>query len=407
MSKRKKLRTSGGEGVHPPKPPKNSRRGNADGAPQTSELDCLPFPKSIEGKSGPTSSAELNGEELAQAASSGKGEHVSGGERGRVEEAASLQLKRAQPPGARQCARWGWKARTGEKLPERVGSCLPLRPHSSLSPFLPGSCCIPFQNSLGKLVPQSAKPRKTVTRQAETRGEDVATRASHPEAPPEPGALHAAKPGAGRAPWARNAGDQRAGTRRRPRAERPGPLGGSPSPTVGRQPPWPPAASHRKGSPTASSTQEHLSGGGHASDSWPEAEGALAAGDGGPGGHPPSSQACGAPREGGRRRPRRPQCPVLPAQGAPDPVADVQQARRRSSRGPQRSGATALPGSLGPSRDGPEPRCGAQQASPPRPPTSQTRPPGGGCAAVELSFLPDSQIQEALDAPGLGAPTRA
>nr|XP_058148778.1 break repair meiotic recombinase recruitment factor 1 [Dasypus novemcinctus] len=201
MSKRKKLRTSGGEGVHPPKPPKNSRRGNADGAPQTSELDCLPFPKSIEGKSGPTSSAELNGEELAQAASrrgrpprapssrpvsSFPGEHVSGGERGRVEEAASLQLKRAQPPGARQCARWGWKARTGEKLPERVGSCLPLRPHSSLSPFLPGSCCIPFQNSLGKLVPQSAKPRKTVTRQAETRGEDVATRASHPVRPENP-----------------------------------------------------------------------------------------------------------------------------------------------------------------------------------------------------------------------------
>uniref|UniRef100_A0A7N5KDS8 Break repair meiotic recombinase recruitment factor 1 n=1 Tax=Ailuropoda melanoleuca TaxID=9646 RepID=A0A7N5KDS8_AILME len=125
MSKRKKLRTSGGEGVRPPKAPKNPRLGDSDGPPQSSEWDSLCLPEELEGRSGPIPSAEQRTEEPVQTAPSSHDE----------EAGAPSRLLR-QP----------------EKEP------VP----SPLS-----------QNSARRFVPQFAKPRKTVTRQAELREEDL------------------------------------------------------------------------------------------------------------------------------------------------------------------------------------------------------------------------------------------
>ncbi|XP_057565166.1 break repair meiotic recombinase recruitment factor 1 isoform X2 [Hippopotamus amphibius kiboko] len=125
MSKRKKLRTSGGEGIHPPKLPRNPRPGNSDRAPQSSRLGHLRHAEETESRSGPTPSAEQCREELGQTASSSPDK-----------EAGALPRLLGQP----------------EKEP------VPLPPS---------------QNSVGRFVPQFAKPRKTATRQAERREEDL------------------------------------------------------------------------------------------------------------------------------------------------------------------------------------------------------------------------------------------
>uniref|UniRef100_A0A8C3W3F5 Uncharacterized protein n=1 Tax=Catagonus wagneri TaxID=51154 RepID=A0A8C3W3F5_9CETA len=124
MSKRKKLRTSGAEGIRPLKLPKNSRPGDSDGAPQSSRLGHLYHPEESEGRSGPAPSAEQSREEPEQVASSSPDK----------EAAAPSRLLRQ---------------------PEEEPAPFPLS-----------------QNSVGRFVPQFAKPRKTVTRQAERREED-------------------------------------------------------------------------------------------------------------------------------------------------------------------------------------------------------------------------------------------
>ncbi|XP_072643133.1 break repair meiotic recombinase recruitment factor 1 isoform X3 [Canis lupus baileyi] len=124
MSKRKKLRTSGG-GVRPPKAPKNPRLGDSGGPPQSSEQSSLCLPEESEGRSGPIPSAEQRTEEPVQALSSSHDE-----------EAGAPSRLFGQP----------------EKGP------------------------VPFalsQNSARRYVPQFAKLRKTATRQAELKEEDL------------------------------------------------------------------------------------------------------------------------------------------------------------------------------------------------------------------------------------------
>uniref|UniRef100_A0A8C7ELZ7 Uncharacterized protein n=1 Tax=Neovison vison TaxID=452646 RepID=A0A8C7ELZ7_NEOVI len=125
MSKRKKLRTSGGEGVRPLKAPKNPRLGDSDRPPQNSEWGSSCLPEESESRSEPVSSAEQKMEEPVQTASSSHDE-----------EAGAPSKLLGQP----------------EKEP------VP----SPLS-----------QNPARRFVPQFAKPRKTVIGQAELREEDL------------------------------------------------------------------------------------------------------------------------------------------------------------------------------------------------------------------------------------------
>ncbi|XP_029774584.1 uncharacterized protein C19orf57 homolog isoform X5 [Suricata suricatta] len=125
MTKRKKLRTSGGEGICSPKFPKNPRLGDSGGCPQSSEWGSSCLPEESEGRSGPVPSAEQRTEEPGQAASSPTAEE-------------------AQVPSSL----------LGQ--PEKEPAPLPLS-----------------QNSARRFVPQFAKPRMTVTRSAEMRGEDL------------------------------------------------------------------------------------------------------------------------------------------------------------------------------------------------------------------------------------------
>ncbi|XP_031545378.2 break repair meiotic recombinase recruitment factor 1 isoform X2 [Vicugna pacos] len=138
MSKRKKLRTSGGEGTRPLKFPKNPRRGDSDRAPQNSTLGHLHHPEESAGRSGPAPSAEQSREEPGQAA-------------------PSSPDKEAGAP-----------------------SRLPGQPEKEPVPFPPS------QNSVGRFVPQFAKPRKIMTRQAERREEDLRSGAFSSETLPEP-----------------------------------------------------------------------------------------------------------------------------------------------------------------------------------------------------------------------------
>uniref|UniRef100_A0A8C6MN15 Uncharacterized protein n=1 Tax=Moschus moschiferus TaxID=68415 RepID=A0A8C6MN15_MOSMO len=126
MSKRKKLRTSGREGLRLPKLPKNPRIEDSDRTSSLSSmLDYLHHPEESESGSGLTPSAERSGEEPGQAA-------------------ASTPDNEADTPSRL----------LGQ--PEREPVPLP-----------------PSQDSVGKFVPQFAKPRKTVRRQAERREEGL------------------------------------------------------------------------------------------------------------------------------------------------------------------------------------------------------------------------------------------
>ncbi|XP_054572824.1 break repair meiotic recombinase recruitment factor 1 isoform X2 [Eptesicus fuscus] len=142
MSKRKKLRTSG-EGIRPPKPPKHPRLRDSDGDPQSFQFGPLSHPEESKGRSGPVPSTEQSGEESGQEASS------------------SLDKE----PGA----------------PSRLLS----QPEKEPIPFPPS------QNSDRRFVPQFAKPRKTVTRLAAAREEDLGSGAFSSETPPEPSAQRA------------------------------------------------------------------------------------------------------------------------------------------------------------------------------------------------------------------------
>nr|XP_012417324.1 PREDICTED: uncharacterized protein C19orf57 homolog [Odobenus rosmarus divergens] len=167
MSKRKKLRTSGGEGVCPLKAPKNPRLGDSDATPQNSEWGSLCLPEESEGRLEPISSAEQRTEEPVQTASSSHDE----------EAGAPSRLLR-QPKE--------------EPVPTLLS-----------------------QNSARRFVPQFAKPRKTVTRQAELREEDLGGGAPKisQETPPEPSTQQARsqlwEESLGLAPWeARELGAQ-------------------------------------------------------------------------------------------------------------------------------------------------------------------------------------------------------
>ncbi|KAF5928989.1 hypothetical protein HPG69_018168 [Diceros bicornis minor] len=267
MSKRKKARTSGGEGIRLPKPPKNLRLGDCDGAPQSSQSGCLHHPDESEGSSGPASSAERSREEPGQAASSSPEEE-------------------AGPPSRLL------------RQPEEEPGRLP-----------------PSQTSLGRFVPQFAKPRKTVTRQAARRAEDLGSGACGSEAPPEPSAQQAESQ-----PWeeslghalreARGPGDQTQADGAPPghssqNPVMPVPSSGHPQPSASTDaaPEWGtvPVASER-------ASQGHLSEQGTSTPDGGSTEGAWFPGDCGQEGHLPSSDAeekepdPGAPREGGAQR---------------------------------------------------------------------------------------------------------
>uniref|UniRef100_A0A3Q2HQM1 Break repair meiotic recombinase recruitment factor 1 n=1 Tax=Equus caballus TaxID=9796 RepID=A0A3Q2HQM1_HORSE len=124
MTKRRKLRTSG-EGIHTPRPPKNPRLGDSAGAPRSSQVGHVPHPEELEGSPGQAPSAEQSREEPEQSASSSPEEEA----------------------GA----------------PSRLLG----QPDEEPAPFPPS------QNSVGRFVPQFAKPRRTVRRQAAMREEDL------------------------------------------------------------------------------------------------------------------------------------------------------------------------------------------------------------------------------------------
>ncbi|XP_023575933.1 uncharacterized protein C19orf57 homolog isoform X2 [Octodon degus] len=136
MSKRKKLRTAG---IHPPKPPKNPQPGDSNGDSQSSKLGGLP----------PTSESEDS-----------------------LTSAAPAEPSRQEPGPAIS------------SLPqeETIATSFLGQPEKEAAP-LPAS-----QTSLGRFVPQFAKPRKTVTRKAEIREEDPERRAVSLETLPSPSA---------------------------------------------------------------------------------------------------------------------------------------------------------------------------------------------------------------------------
>ncbi|XP_027437566.2 uncharacterized protein C19orf57 homolog isoform X4 [Zalophus californianus] len=167
MSKRKKLRTSGGEGVRPMKAPKNPRLGDSDAPPQNSEWGSLCLREESEGRLEPMPSAERRTEEPVQTVSSSHDE----------EAGAPLRL-------------------LGQPEEEPVPALF-------------------SQNSARRFVPPFAKPRKTVTRQTELREEDLGGGAPKisQETPPEPSAQQARsqlwEESLGLAPWeARELGAQ-------------------------------------------------------------------------------------------------------------------------------------------------------------------------------------------------------
>ncbi|XP_076977739.1 break repair meiotic recombinase recruitment factor 1 isoform X2 [Tamandua tetradactyla] len=296
MSKRKKLRTSaeenliskdlakGREGIHPPKPPKNSRPGNINRAPQISELDSVLHPEETPGKSGPTPSAEPSWGDLAQVASSSMDEETG------VPLGFLTQLEKDSVP-------------------------FPLS-----------------QNSAGKFVPQFAKSRKTVSRKAETRGEDFGTQTFHLETPPEPRASQIGSQALDESlgPAILEAAEPGYDTRLEQSSQT---SGGKPVPCLGDAAAS--ASTPQEGGPGPSDSwsadQEHLSeqqvthpsAGGNVGNSRPEAERGLASGDVDQKGHLLRSKACGAPEEEGEGVPGAPvsasaQGPCPATQGPPN-----------------------------------------------------------------------------------------
>ncbi|XP_022414209.1 uncharacterized protein C19orf57 homolog isoform X2 [Delphinapterus leucas] len=265
MSKRKKLRTSGGEGIRPPKLPKNPRLGDSDGDPQSSKLGHWHHPEETESRSGPAPSAEQSREAPGQAASSSP-----------YEEAGAPSRLLGQP----------------EKEPVRLP---------------------PSQNSVGRFVPQFTKPRKTVTGRAERREEDPRSGAFSLETLPEPSAQQARSQPREESPGlalqeTRDPGDQTQAD-----GACPEPSGQNPvTPVPGDGDPQPLAssiASLEWGTvPSASerASQDHLSKHGTNVPDGGSTEEGWVPGDHGQKGHLPGSDAeeepdQGAPQEGGVR----------------------------------------------------------------------------------------------------------
>ncbi|XP_064135967.1 LOW QUALITY PROTEIN: break repair meiotic recombinase recruitment factor 1 [Loxodonta africana] len=130
----------GEERVYSPKCPKKPRLDDSDGAPQSPKLDRFPALDKSEGKVGPTPPAEHSKEELRPAAPSSPDEET--------------------------------------EVPSRLLG----QPEKDPVPFALS------QNSGRKFVPQFAKARKTVTRKAETKEEDIRSGAFNLETLQEPSA---------------------------------------------------------------------------------------------------------------------------------------------------------------------------------------------------------------------------
>ncbi|XP_032321371.1 uncharacterized protein C19orf57 homolog isoform X2 [Camelus ferus] len=267
MSKRKKLRTSGGEGIRPLKFPKNPRRGDSDRAPQNSTLGHLHHPEESAGRSGPAPSAEQSREDPGQAA-------------------PSSPDKEAGAP-----------------------SRLPGQPEKEPVPFPPS------QNSVGRFVPQFAKPRKIVTRQAERREEDLRSGAFSSETLPEPSYQQAGSQPQEGSPGlvlqeARDPGDQTQadGTCPEPNGQNPVmpvPSSGDPEPvaSTNASPKWGTMSSASGGA-----SQDHLSEQGTNVPDGGSTEEGCVPGDHSQTGHLPNSDAeekepdQGAPHGGGAQR---------------------------------------------------------------------------------------------------------
>ncbi|KAB1259329.1 uncharacterized protein Cadr_000025479 [Camelus dromedarius] len=267
MSKRKKLRTSGGEGIRPLKFPKNPRRGDSDRAPQNSTLGHLHHPEESAGRSGPAPSAEQSREDPGQAA-------------------PSSPDKEAGAP-----------------------SRLPGQPEKEPVPFPPS------QNSVGRFVPQFAKPRKIVTRQAERREEDLRSGAFSSETLPEPSYQQAGSQPQEGSPGlvlqeARDPGDQTQadGTCPEPNGQNPVmpvPSSGDPEPvaSTNASPKWGTMSSASGGA-----SQDHLSEQGTNGPDGGSTEEGCVPGDHSQTGHLPNSDAeekepdQGAPHGGGAQR---------------------------------------------------------------------------------------------------------
>ncbi|XP_013367652.1 PREDICTED: uncharacterized protein C19orf57 homolog [Chinchilla lanigera] len=236
MSKRKKPRTTG---IHPPKPPKNPRLGDSDGDSRSSKLGGLRHPGVSEDSLTPAAPTEPSRQEPRPAVSSFPEEETTAASfLGQLEKEAAL---------------------------------------------LPSS-----QTSLGRFVPQFAKPRKTVTRKAETREEDLERRAVSLEALPNPSApgLLEGSPGPGDQMPSESPHPEQSG--QKPRTPVPGEGAGSSNSEVASQEP-------------VSEQGTSALDGGNAGSSGPE----RAQGPGSPEGQLPCSGAegtkpdQGAPQEGG------------------------------------------------------------------------------------------------------------
>ncbi|XP_062034581.1 break repair meiotic recombinase recruitment factor 1 [Lepus europaeus] len=124
MTKRKKLRTSGGA-LYPPRPPKDPRLGESDGGSQSPTLRCWQHLEESDSRSGPSSSPEHSQEQPGQAGPSSQGVDIGAARR------LPGPLEKEPPP-------------------------FPLS-----------------QNAAGRFIPQFAKSRKTATlRKAESGDED-------------------------------------------------------------------------------------------------------------------------------------------------------------------------------------------------------------------------------------------
>nr|XP_021561148.1 uncharacterized protein C19orf57 homolog [Neomonachus schauinslandi] len=405
MSKRKKLRTSGG-GVHPLKAPKNPRLGDSDGPPQNSEWGSLCLSEESEGRLEPIPSAEQRTEEPVQTASSSHDEEA------------------------------GYPSRLlGQPEEEPVPALL-------------------SQNSARRFVPQFAKPRKTVTRQAELREEDLGGGAPKisQETPPEPSAQQARsqlwEESLGLAPWeARELGAQTQVDSTHPEHRDQNPMtpvpgNGNPQPSasIDASPEWGtvPLASER-------ASQDHLSEQGAKTTDGESREGCWVLGYHSQKGLLLSSDAeeesdqgalqeTGAKGGAGADLPERHQEegdgvlgpitqdpePRSAAQGLSDPMQIPSKTGReaeQSCSSPRHSSLETVvitdvsTDPTEPEQRAPEVARPDEQASTRAPTCPRGKASDGGCnqavlgesPAMEPDFLPDSQIRDALESPDFEA----
>ncbi|KAG8521278.1 putative protein C19orf57, partial [Galemys pyrenaicus] len=160
-----------GEGSHTLKSPKKARLGDSEGIPQSFELDHLHHPEETEGRSGSIASAEQNREEPQWVASSFP------------DEAAGAPSRLLGQPEKEQVSLICSLMYIQRTLSHTSAECR----------LFISSSCYSLQGliSVGRFVPQFAKPRKTATTQAETREEDLVNEGFSLETQPEPSAQQA------------------------------------------------------------------------------------------------------------------------------------------------------------------------------------------------------------------------